>query len=114
VVVSGTSTVTGYCQNVFISAAPGQVISAVREHLMSVWVGVLPSGAPPVLFVQLDEGETQVVNIRETDGRLGPLVFTLVALGCTSLVATIGFWWLTRVPRQVSDEAEQAQIEGER
>ncbi len=49
------------------------------------------------LFVaQVDEGDIEIVNIRETDARLGPLVFTLVALGCVTLIATIVFWWLTR------------------
>ena len=52
-----------------------------------------------LLSAQVDEGETQIINVRETDGRLGPLVFTLVALGCLTLVATVLFWWLTRPGR---------------
>ncbi len=48
---------------------------------------------------QVDEGGTQVVNIRETDSRLGPLVFTLIGLGVAALVATVVFWWLTRPQR---------------
>lgn len=48
---------------------------------------------------QVDEGGTQVVNIRETDTRLGPLVYTLVGLGVAALVATIVFWWVTRPNR---------------
>ena len=55
---------------------------------------------PAVLLnSQIDEGETQIVNVRETDGRLGPLVYTLVALGCITLVSTAVFWWLTRPSR---------------
>ncbi len=48
---------------------------------------------------QVDEGGTQVVNIRETDTRLGPLVYTLIGLGIAALVATIVFWWVTRPQR---------------
>lgn len=51
------------------------------------------------LLAQVNEGETQIINIRETDSRLGPLVFILVALGVATLVATAVFWWLTR-PRR--------------
>ncbi len=57
-----------------------------------------------LLGAQVDEGETQIINVRETDGRLGPLVFTLVALGCLTLVMTALFWWLTR-PRRVASQA---------
>ena len=46
------------------------------------------------------EGETTVVNVRETDGRLGPLVTTLVTLGAGTLLATILFWWMTRPKRR--------------
>jgi hypothetical protein len=106
--------VNGYCQNVIIAVGARPVVSAARERLVLTAVGVLPAGIPQALLAQVDEGDTQVVNIRETDGRLGPLVFTLVALGCTSLVATIVFWWLTRVPRRASGEAEpHAPTEGE-
>lgn len=45
---------------------------------------------------QVDEGDIEVVNIRETDSRLGPLVFSLVGLGIATLVITVAFWWLTR------------------
>lgn len=74
---------TGYCRGVSVSV----VASSIGLY------GLLVSA-------QVDEGETQIINIRETDGRLGPLVFTLVALGCVSLVATAIFWWLTR-PRRM-------------
>ena len=47
-----------------------------------------------------DEGETTVVNLRETDGRLGPLVTTLVTLGAGTLLATMVFWWMTRPKRR--------------
>lgn len=62
---------------------------------------LLPRGASLVVKVQVDQGESQIVNVRETDARLGPLVFTLVALGCASLCATVVFWWLTR-PRRLA------------
>lgn len=78
---------TGYCRGVFATVAFS--------------IGQL------VVRAQVDEGETQIINIRETDGRLGPLVFTLVALGCTSLVATAIFWWLTR-PRRMQQVAAPA------
>jgi hypothetical protein len=55
-----------------------------------------------LLISQVDEGDIEIVNIRETDARLGPLVFTLVGLGCATLMVTIVFWWLTR-PRQPVD-----------
>ncbi len=48
---------------------------------------------------QVIEGETEIVNIRETDGRLGPLIFTLIALGVVTLLGTLSFWWLTRPKR---------------
>lgn len=51
---------------------------------------------------QVDEGESEVVNIRETDGRLGPLIAILVALGVVTLLATIAFWWATRPARRVN------------
>lgn len=55
------------------------------------------------LFVaQIEEGETEVVNIRDTDSRLEPIVFGLVGLGIVTLIATIGFWWLTR-PRRLEE-----------
>lgn len=74
---------TGYCRGVSVRVVASSI--GLFERLVSV---------------QVDEGETQIINIRETDGRLGPLVFTLVALGCLSLAATAIFWWLTR-PRRM-------------
>jgi len=52
-----------------------------------------------VVFAQVIEGNTEIVNIRETDQRLGPLVWTLVALGLASLIGTFVFWYLTRPSR---------------
>jgi len=49
-----------------------------------------------VAATQVDEGDIEIVSIRETDSRLGPLVFSLVGLGIGTLVATAVFWWLTR------------------
>ncbi len=56
--------------------------------------------ASPVSAQDVIEGETTVVNLRETDGRLGPLVTTLVVMGACTLLATIVFWWMTRPKRQ--------------
>ena len=55
--------------------------------------------AMSVAHAQVSEGETEIVNVRETDERLGPLVYTLVGLGVASLVATLVFWFLTRPAR---------------
>lgn len=55
--------------------------------------------ATPVAAQDVIEGETTVVNLRETDGRLGPLVTTLIALGVGTLLATIVFWFMTRPGR---------------
>lgn len=54
-------------------------------------------------LAQVIEGETEIVNVRETDGRLGPLIFTLVGLGVVTLAGTLGFWWLTR-PKRLEEE----------
>jgi len=56
-----------------------------------------PLGMPPVaLQGEVDEGNSQVVSIRETDAALEPLIFSLVGLGVLTLVATVAFWWVTR------------------
>lgn len=80
-VVSRTPIVNGYCRDVLV-------------RFVATSVDVFAFGA------QVDEGETQIINIRETDGRLGPLVFTLVVLGCVALSSTAIFWWLTS-PRRM-------------
>lgn len=86
---------TGYCRGVFVSSAASLIGSVA-------------------LRAQVDEGETQIINIRETDGRLGPLVFTLVALGCTVLLATAIFWWLTRPARMLqADQSGATQRRGD-
>jgi len=53
------------------------------------------------LLAQVTDGQIEVVNVRETDGRLAPLVVTLTALGVITLAATVAFWWATR-PRTIS------------
>lgn len=47
-------------------------------------------------------GTTEVVSIRDTDGRLGPLVSTLFILGVVSLVCTVVYWFLTRPKYQIA------------
>lgn len=79
--MSRTSTLSRY-RWLMPMAASQQIVSAL--------------GALGSFVAQIEEGESQVVNIRETDDRLGPLVFGLVGLGAATLVATIIFWWLTR------------------
>ena len=54
------------------------------------------------MLAQVIEGESEVVNIREADGRLLPLVFSLVALGVLAIIGTVVFWWLTR-PGQLEE-----------
>lgn len=51
------------------------------------------------IATQVDEGNVEVVNIRETDSRLGPLIAMLVALGVVTLLATVTYWWATRPAR---------------
>jgi hypothetical protein len=59
----------------------------------------------PLAAQDVIEGETTVVNLRETDSRLGPLVASLVGLGVAALLATIIFWWLTR-PRRTPERTQ--------
>ncbi len=64
-----------------------------------------------IAAAQVDEGDIEVVNIRETDSRLGPLVFSLVGLGIGTLVVTAIFWWLTR-PRPADQPDPNSPIGG--
>ncbi|MBT8240039.1 MAG: hypothetical protein KJN63_02285 [Acidimicrobiia bacterium] len=48
------------------------------------------------VLAQVTEGDVEVLNVREVDERLGPLVYSLVALGVASLVLTVVYWWFTR------------------
>lgn len=52
-------------------------------------------------LAQVTEGDVQVLNVREVDGRLGPLVMWLVVLGIASLIATMLYWWFTRPRREL-------------
>ncbi len=54
------------------------------------------STGPSWLLAQVTEGDTEVLNVREVDERLGPLVWWLVALGVATLVLTAIYWWFTR------------------
>ena len=47
-------------------------------------------------FAQVIEGESEIVNLRETDGRLGFLIIVLIVLGVSAIIGTGVFWWLTR------------------
>ncbi len=78
-VVPRTPTLSRYCLGVFLGF----------ELLSLLWTAALP-------IAQVIEGESEVVNIREADSRLGPLIFMLVALGAVTIFATVIFWWLTR------------------
>ena len=52
------------------------------------------------LLAQVIEGESEIVNIRETDDRLGSLILLLVLLGAAAILGTVVFWWLTRPNQQ--------------
>lgn len=52
-----------------------------------------------LVIAQVSEGEVEIVNVRETDPTLGPLVGTLVALGVATLVVTVVYWFVTRPAR---------------
>ncbi len=90
-VVPNAPRLTRYCQGV----SPG--LQHLRYPFPSVQVRL--SGPLIPLLGQVVEAEGEVVNIRETDGRLGPLIFTLLALGIAALLGTVAFWWLTRPNR---------------
>ncbi len=62
-----------------------------------------------VVFVlaQVIEGEREVVNIRDTNDRLGPLIFGLIVLGVVTLIGTLIFWFLTR-PRKADQQSGHA------
>ena len=75
----------------------------VRSDLaFTMGLGQLVSAAVLSPLGQVIEGETEVVNIRDADGRLGPLIFALVALGILTIIATVMFWRLTR-PHQLTE-----------
>jgi len=66
----------------------------------SVWVAL----ASQVLrFAQVIEGETEVVNIRDTNSSLGTLIFGLALLGVLAIVGTVVFGWLTR-PKGIAQQ----------
>lgn len=57
---------------------------------------------PLVLLAQVDEGDSEIITIRDTNSELGTLVTALIVLGIVTLVATAVFWWLTR-PKDFGD-----------
>lgn len=61
---------------------------------------------------QVDEGDTEVLNLRETDPALGSLITLLILLGVLTLVATVIFWWLTRPSRSGNTSDLPDQTEG--
>lgn len=108
-VVSRAPTVTDYCAT---------VRSRPSRQLLMMWCVVVAaivvaSDTIALAAAQVDEGDTEIVNIRETDERLGPLVFTLVGLGCVALVATCTFWWLTRPKRMQTELEPQPVMQGD-
>ena len=56
------------------------------------------------LFAQVTEGDVEVLNVREVDERLGPLVSGLVGLGIASFVLTALYWWFTRPRRLIEGD----------
>ena len=56
------------------------------------------------VVAQVSEGEVEIVNVRETDPTLGPLVGTLVALGVATLVLTVVYWFMTRPARSKGEQ----------
>jgi len=92
-VVPGPSAITGTVSGV-------KLVGAARVSIVDLWSSFAS---------QVDEGETEIVNIRETDGRLGPLIATLVALGVVTLLATIFYWWLTRPARTIEPEPSEGE-----
>ena len=56
------------------------------------------------VIAQVSEGEVEIINVRETDPTLGPLVGTLVALGVATLVVTVVYWFVTRPARSKGEQ----------
>ena len=44
-----------------------------------------------LVFAQVIEGETEIVNIRETNSSLSALIFALILLGVLSILGTVVF-----------------------
>ena len=76
----------------------GESVSIARLPDSSSW-GQRPLVLVPLL-AQVIEGDSEVVNVRDTDGRLGFLILVLIALGIVAIVGTVVFWWLTRPSQQ--------------
>ena len=75
------------------------VTSANQRYGEGVHTGLSFNSLRPAVYAvsaQVDEGSVEVVNLRETDGRLGPLILALVILGAVTLCATAMYWWATR------------------
>lgn len=70
------------------------------------------ASAVGTLSAQVDEGDVEVVNIRETDSRLGPLIIILVVLGVLTLLATCMYWWVTRPSRTIALHATEGDDDG--
>lgn len=66
----------------------------------------------PWLLAQATETEGVGQVIRESDGRIAPLVFVLIALGVGALLSTGGFWWMTR-PKRHHHGVETEDVEAE-
>lgn len=60
---------------------------------------------------QVDEGNQEIINIRETS-ELGPLLYGLIGLGIATLAATAIFWWLTRPQRQAPQTSTSGETHG--
>jgi len=56
---------------------------------------------------EVDEGSTNIINLRETDPLLDSLILVLIGLGGLTVVATALFWWATR-PQRPADQNHSA------
>lgn len=48
------------------------------------------------VLAQVTEGDVEILNVREVDERLGPLINGLIGLAVASFVLTVLYWWFTR------------------
>lgn len=88
--------------------APVRTCSLYRLPLATGLVVAMPLVAVAELGAQVSGGEVEIVNVRETDPTLGPLVAALIGLGAFALLATMAFWWFTRPSPKKTPEGGRA------